>query len=214
MNLFMRNQNDNLIWIGLHVIVALLPDSREIFANLFSEINLYNLKLSYKTSHRSLLKIDENKNIHISLIITIYFAFYQSICQYGLLVWGGVKENNNTTQKIISSSTYFNQMPTLNKKNIHGGLSACKRILNLVTFLSTTVNSLLHHKLRLKGVRLNVTLLSASTFTETVTTPNKCRFWKSYVELYFVRSVSFVGHTTGYNSLSISVLDFRMNDKA
>lgn len=58
----------------------------------------------------SLYKFIKLKNIlPIETLRMIYFAFYQSICQYGLLVWGGVKEhflkslqsNQNSVLRII-----------------------------------------------------------------------------------------------------------------
>ena len=59
--------------------------------NLRWNLHINNLvgKLRY-----SLHKFIKLKNIlPVQTLRMIYFAFYQSICQYGLLVWGGIKEH-------------------------------------------------------------------------------------------------------------------------
>jgi len=59
--------------------------------NLRWNFHIHNLvgKLRYSLHKFILLK----DILPVEILRTIYFAFYQSICQYGLLVLGGVKEN-------------------------------------------------------------------------------------------------------------------------
>lgn len=56
-----------------------------------------NLRWNFHISNlveKPLLKFIKLKDIlPIKTLLIIYFAFYQSIYQYGLLIWGGVKEN-------------------------------------------------------------------------------------------------------------------------
>jgi len=65
-----------------------------------------------------IFKFVKLKNLFpLKLLRKTYFAFYQSIFQYGLLVWGGVKDNNLKNVQLNQNCIV---RIILNKKNVRG----------------------------------------------------------------------------------------------
>lgn len=83
--------------------------------NLRWNLHIHNLvgKLRYSLHKFILLK----EILPVETLRTIYFAFYQSICQYGILVWGGAKEN---VLKILQTNQNNILRIILNRKSLVG----------------------------------------------------------------------------------------------
>jgi hypothetical protein len=87
----------NQYWYAICKTVSKLIVSKIRYLGIIFDNNLrwnFNIntlvgKLRYSLHKLILLK----DTLPVETLRTIYFAFYQSICQYRLLVWEGVKEN-------------------------------------------------------------------------------------------------------------------------
>jgi len=73
----------------------------------------------------------------------IYFAFYQSILQYGLLVWVGVKDNNRKNVQLNQNCIV---RIILNKKTLEGSTNQNYKLLGVLPI------SLLYKKIALMFV--------------------------------------------------------------